>query len=500
MFDNNNYGLNIYNNPIVNFTDNVFSNNTSYGVYINSTTPPPVGDGNLFTGNSKAIWIQGSTSPYIGSLPALNNNEEGIRFKDCSSPAIAAGNSILNSTEYGIYFEDCSGIGTIDSLTLTGNGNYGAFRFDNSGDYHLGSGNVISGNSWPLSIDCGSFADETSIIPTSGNTNNDIRVTAGTSHKTGTWYDFADLDYIITENPMIEDDGSLTIEAGNTVKINANKYITIDGILNAVGTVSDSILFTLNGETGTWSYLYYRSGSSGSLSYCKFEKGNYTVYAYGSNLITINNSLFDNNNYGLHIYNNPIVELYNNIMQNNNYGVYISSSSPLLHGNTITGNILDGIKLLGSSIPDLGNNVTEGNDIYANGQYNIFNGTEDISAKYTYWGTDYPVGIEYTIYDSCDNDNLGIVDFEPWSNASHTLMLSLGTSPSDIFINYDTGNVVLNWTVSPDATYYVVLSSPVPYVENHIWVEVATEIYTTSWSKIPDAEKEYFVVISIIAE
>jgi hypothetical protein len=474
-FYDNDYGSWIYNTPVV-FTDCSFQNNNR-GIFMDACTAPALGTGNDFSGNTTGVYIRNSTDPSIALLQPVSGNANGIRFQNCSNPVIAAGNSFTGNTSYGLFFEDCSGLGTLDNFTFTGNEGNGAMLIKNSGDFLLGVNNTISDNEWPLTINCGSFPDAASVIPTTGNTNNDIRVTSGSSDKTGTWPDFVDLDYVVTDTS-----------------------INVSGTLNAPGALRSGINFVLNDTTGSnWSYIYYQNNGQGTLSYCTFENSNRGIHGYNANLVTADHCSFYNNDNGSWIYQSDW-EYTHCSFQNNDTGIHIQNSSPSIHNCEIINNIEYGLKLQNNSIPNLGNVVTEGNDIYNNGTYNIYNGTEDISAKYTYWGTDYPAGIDYTIWDHYDNEALGIVDYEPWSNASHTLMLSLGTSPSDIFINYDTGNVVLNWTVSPDATYYVVLSSPVPYVEDHIWVEVATEIYTTSWSKIPDAEKEYFVVISIIAE
>ena len=204
----------------------------------------------------------------------------------------------------------------------------------------------------------------------------------------------------------------------------------------------------------------------------------------------------------LHISSNPVVELYNNLIQNNNYGVYVNASFPLLHGNTITGNFLDGIKLQGSSIPDLGTNATEGNSIYSNGNYDIYNGTEDISALYTYWGSVGFFNIPDRIYDVTDDAGLGLVEYEPWGNQSHTLALTQGTSPTDLTINKVGENMVLNWTASPDATFYEIYTCAIPDTSVYNWSVTDTEVYGTEWIK-PGEEllnKEFFFLLGIIGE
>ncbi len=115
--------------------------------------------------------------------------------------------TVRNNTTTGITLVNCSSP-TLDNLTLTGNtGTDGAILVDNCGEFTLGGGNAIGGaglaNSWPVSITAGSYPSAVGVIPTSGNTNNDIRVAGGSSTRTGTWRRFTDLDYIVTAGPAM---------------------------------------------------------------------------------------------------------------------------------------------------------------------------------------------------------------------------------------------------------------------------------------------------------
>ena len=86
-------------------------------------------------------------------------------------------------------------------------GTYGAIHMEDTGEFVLGSGNTIGGsgqeNSWPLTIGAGAYASAGSLIPTSGNTNDDIRVHGGYSAKSGAWRKFTDLDYIVSSTPTL---------------------------------------------------------------------------------------------------------------------------------------------------------------------------------------------------------------------------------------------------------------------------------------------------------
>jgi len=161
-----------------------------------------------------------------------------------------------------------------------------------------------------------------------------------------------------------------------------------------------------------------------------------------------------------------------------------------------------GLSLYSNSIPDLGTSAIEGNGIYNNGLYDIYNGSEDISALYTYWG---PIGffnIPDRIYDVNDNPNRGLVEYEPWGNAGHTLSLTQGTSPTDLVIHKIGENMVLNWTASPDATFYEIYTCALPDTSVYNWSIEDTEVYGTEWNK-PENElltREFFFLLGIIGE
>jgi len=495
-FQDNDYGSWLHNTTI-DLTYCTYQGN-NVGLLVEDCVSPVVGLGNHFNNNTTGIFIRNSSDPSIELLEPINENGVGIYLRNCQDPVIAAGNSFTNSTGCGIKFLDCSGLNTLDELTFTGNLEYGSLMILNSGDFLLGSSLINTGNEWPLTIDTGSFPEASSSIPTTGNTNNDIRVTSNTTNKTGSWHYFDGLDYVVTDSPDIETGSMLTISDGNTLRFYIGKSISCGGTLNAVGAARNGIDFIGN-EGVSWNYVYISQGGEGDFSYCTFENSFQGLYGYNAGLVTIDHCSFNVNDKGSHI-TGCDWNFTNCCFEGNNTGIYIADCSPLIHNCEIINNTDNGMRLDDSAIPDLGTVISEGNDIYGNGIYNIYNGDENISAAFTYWGMDYPSGIEYTIYDFYDNENLGIVEFEPWSNASHTLELSLGTSPENLYIHYNLGSIVLDWTDSPDATYYVVLTSPIPYIENQFWQEAATEIYTTTWSKVPTETKEYFSVVSIIAE
>ncbi|MBS3767407.1 MAG: right-handed parallel beta-helix repeat-containing protein, partial [Candidatus Cloacimonetes bacterium] len=292
------YGNQVPSTKLTSCSNNNFTQN-SVAIYISNTSNRTVDNTNTISYSGTGVYFNNCSSP-VSEAIIENNTNYGITFTNCTSPTI---NSDLTNCSNGIFFSDCNSIGTIDNISVTNNtGDYGAFRIENSAEFMLGSNNTITGNSWPLSLDCGSFPDAASTIPTSGNTNNDIQVISGVGTKTGTWYKFSGLNYIVNGSPEIDD--SLTIDAGNNFKFDNGYYFKVDGTLIATGTNGNEITFTRNDATDEWAGLRFQSGSTGILEYCTVEYGTYNsyygIYANAADSIKINNCLLQNNYYGFY--------------------------------------------------------------------------------------------------------------------------------------------------------------------------------------------------------
>ena len=117
--------------------------------------------------------------------------------------------------------------------------------------------------------------------------------------------------YVITGSDVIVPAGAtLTIQAGVIVKLNAY-YLTliVDGNLVAAGTSGNRVYFTsaqddtLGGDTnhdttppgpGQWDSIYFRGGSSGTLSHVEFRYGTNLIYMDGNTNVAVDHSLFKN--------------------------------------------------------------------------------------------------------------------------------------------------------------------------------------------------------------
>ena len=362
--------------------------------------------------NNYGIYVDG-TMPTIESC-VIQNNTTGLYVQNVTAAALCTANTIQDNGT-GVHFASCTAC-TVDNQTLEGsNGIYGAIYMQNSGEFTIASGNTIGGvgqeNSWPVTIDIGSYPSLASSghIPTSGNTHNGIQVRGGATAASITWPDVA-VDYIITSPPTISAGGILDIDDGVIVKLDHGQYLSVYGTLNAPG--STGILFTRYEAGDEWRGLHFYSGSSGTLQHSTIEYAQYYAGGYGIHgeeaTLAIENSTLENNNYGVWASGGTLSFINNQIVNNTSYGIYFS----------------------GAVSSSFGSNLSQWNDIYANGGgsagRDLRNGTLDTFAPYVYWGTVIGAEIEAKIWDENDDPGLGAVCYGPWSTASHDFSILPG--------------------------------------------------------------------------
>ncbi|MDL1982891.1 MAG: right-handed parallel beta-helix repeat-containing protein [Deltaproteobacteria bacterium] len=344
------YGVRGNSTAAVSLSNCVLQKNT-YGFY-GDQCAPTLGT-NTFQGNGTGLYLK-TVTLFSVSSQVIEDNDTGIHFYYCTKPEVDATNTITHNKIYGvrfedcslpeiyadvtdggtgIYFESCTNVGIIDNVTLKDNiGPYGALYMRDSGIFTLGTNNTITGNSWPLSIGAGSFPDTSSAIPSSGNTTNAIKVTGGSSNKTGVWPKFSAIPYIVTGNLTINTPGALTIEEGVEARISSEKYIYIKSALTASGTSDNPITFTR--QSGSqWGGLRFYNGSISTLSHCTIEYATNGIYADSDPDISLANCAFQYNDTGIYFYlctsPTPIVDSTNTIRDNKTYGIrFYNCSSP----------------------------------------------------------------------------------------------------------------------------------------------------------------------------
>lgn len=221
---------------------------------------------------------------------------------------------------------------------------------------------------------------------------------------------------------FVDDTYTLTINPGVEVIVNGFYKIEVQGTILAVGTETDSILFTAANTSEGWGSLFFNNTPSTNdtsrFSYCITEYGNTTtnggaftvdnvsklilsncdirfngalnaiIYASQSTVTIRDCKIHDNQDYGVmvmgvldscivynnQIYNNSNSGIYagystksiisgNLIYNNNGWGVFSYLSHATFVNNTITGNTSGGINFRNTSENELYNNIIYSNNV-----------------------------------------------------------------------------------------------------------------------------------------
>lgn len=238
-----------------------------------------------------------------------------------------------------------------------------------------------------------------------GNTLNYIAIPGGTNSFTYT-LKYDGIPYHVLNNLTIRNNWStpntFTIEAGNTLNFNTNNSLRIGeggiGRINAIGNDTLPITFkSFSDSIGGWDGIHFLSGSNNQtsiLNYCIVEQGSLrNIFSESTNQPSITNCIIQNSaDIGLSLLNSNLHTIQNTTITNNQgVGIFISGSS----------------------------NATIGNDslftcnIFNNqGTHQIYNNTtNNINARYNFWGTTDSSVIAHQIFDKYDNSTKGFVYF-----------------------------------------------------------------------------------------
>ncbi len=142
----------------------------------------------------------------------------------------------------------------------------------------------------------------------------------------GTW-SLSGSPYFVEDEIAVRSNELLTIEPGVDVIFRGHYKFIVNGWLEAVGTASDSILFTAaDSAIGWWGIRFINAPDSSHLAYCTIENGNSTG-GYTSPDACGGGIYCD--------YSNPVIE-YCTIRYNHSQwrggALYCRESSPLING------------------------------------------------------------------------------------------------------------------------------------------------------------------------
>jgi parallel beta-helix repeat protein len=146
--------------------------------------------------------------------------------------------------------------------------------------------------------------------------------------------------YLIKNNLLVNSGATLTIEPGVEVRFEEAKYLKIEGTINAVGSQTDSIIFTSNLSSktrGSWDKIWLKGTTSVYTSNYEYTSGSifqFCRFSYAKEglrlddaTIQVKNSTFINNTYGINFKKTTNSLLFQNLFSFNVDGTTTSAGT-----------------------------------------------------------------------------------------------------------------------------------------------------------------------------
>ena len=136
----------------------------------------------------------------------------------------------------------------------------------------------------------------------------------------------------------VDSGGKLYILPGARLSFTDNAGMTVEGILNAIGSSTNRIVLQLEGYSGNWSALtFYGSGASNSILQHVLIDSNIGIECISGANIIIENCDLDNSNEGIYVYSSEPQIISNNIYDPQTNGIFgeASGMSMYIYGNSI---------------------------------------------------------------------------------------------------------------------------------------------------------------------
>ena len=304
--------------------------NAGYGgdynanLYLNKTSQPSMS--NCVFANAEGHGLRlVESSPSIVSCSFSGNSECGIYLSNSAPNCVDCS---MSGNAYGVYYGTTNFNASYNSVTVTGN-DVGLYSCSPDRDFIFNPDEIsISGNVADIAVSGGQIkADRTwNVVSSCYRILGDIQIYNSTTTQPkltlqpGCVLKFAEGKHL-----------DVAHYDGNT----SNYYTDHGGKLYAVGTPTDSIVFTaLNGQPGGWGGIRFNTGSdynsASSMRYCVIEKAIENVRSIYTTQPTIQfSTIKDASDSGVALYHADIT-IEESTLCNSTRGLYLSSSSPLL--------------------------------------------------------------------------------------------------------------------------------------------------------------------------
>ena len=261
-------------------------------------------------------------------------------------------NLVRKSGSNGVWLSSSSAFSDFTNNTITGSTLY-AVHIPAKSVPTMGTGNTLTGN-----------------------TKNGIEVFNQYVQSSGTWLNHG-VPYVVTDNVAIDNDATLTIEAGCTIALDPDVEFYCGyagpGAIIAIGTPTSPITFTATSDTvpGFWQSItfYANTISTAQMSYCNVLFGGKTSDNLGAVRVETHIK-FDHNlvrkSGSNGVWLSPTAyfsDFTNNTITGcTKYPIHISTENiPTLGaGNTLTGNTKNGIEVSNQSVQNSGTWLNHG--------------------------------------------------------------------------------------------------------------------------------------------
>jgi hypothetical protein len=350
------------------------------------------------------VLFAGKTSDNLGAVRVDGTN---IKFDH---------NLVRKSGSNGVWVSYAGYFGDFTNNTITGCTKYAV---------HVGAGNVPT-------LGAGNTL--------TGNTKNGIEVFNSAFKSSGTWLNHG-VPYVVTDDVAVDDDATLTIEAGCTIALEADVEIycgySSAGSIIAVGTAALPITFTGASDTvaGAWTGIsfYGNTISTAHMSYCNVLFGGKVSDNLGAVRVDGTNIKFD----------------HNLVRKSGSNGVWVSYSGYFsdFTNNTITGCTKYAVHVGAANVPTLG----AGNTLTGNTK----NGIEVFHSAVTSSGTWLNHGVPYVVTDNVAIDQNAVVTIEPGC----TIALDPGI---EFYVGYSSAGGIIADGTAGQITFTSSATSPSP--------------------------------------